>query len=361
MGMNFPETCKPGQTPTTQDPCKAQPVSPKSSGTPAAVATPAGSAQVKPPILHKQKEMFAKADAAVTDARQQSNLPPLPPPRNHFERVSNVVNTQQQLTALVRADPNNTTQAKVRGDFIQRIQIAGQAFGMNFGLSLPSGGRDGEYTPMNASRFSGALNAEDRDYLTGSQQIRAQFDEQARLNNGVRGAMRTVASADASGNRNTISLREVEQTLKSDALSPFMRQALTTVRDDIRDSGKDMSIDAATNSGSRLLFSLSPQPPDVVSLQQFDASRLVQRLDTQGPKGAAVCDNKISRGEIVRELTSGTPNDAERWMLTKLLEGPFTSKPDQQFDSKKMVELLAAYKKIEVGYQINQTARYEQA
>jgi hypothetical protein len=314
--------------------------------------------QPKPQIQQKQKEMFGKADSAVEDTRRSFNLPPVPPPRNHFERVSNVVDTHQQLVALGKVDPSKASAA---GEFTIQMAAAGKPFGMNFGLSL-AGPRDGEHTPLNAGRFnSGTLTGEDRDYQVASQQIRAQFDEHSRLNSGVRGAMQTVAAVDPAGNRAAISLQEVEQTLASKELSPFMRQALTTVRDDIRDSGKDMSIDAATNTGSRLLFTPRPQRPDVASLQQFDASRLVQRLDTQGPNGAAVCDNKIGRQEIVRELTSGNPSDAERWMLNKLLDGLFTSQPTRQFSSDQVAKLLADYKKIEIDFQVNQTVEFKQA
>lgn len=353
--MGLP-ACAPTQVPTPQQPCKpVEPGSPGSPGSPVAANNPGGSLQAKPQIQQKQKEMLGKADTIVEDTRRSFNLPPVPLPRNHFERVSNVVDTHRQLVALGRSDPSKASAASA---FTGQMQAAGKDFGMNFGLSQ-AGPRDGEHTPLNASRFGSAPTGADRDYQAVSQQIRAEFDHGAKLNSGLRGAMRTVAAADPEGNRAAIGLQEVEQTLASKELSPFMRQALTAVRSDIQGSGKEMTVDAATTRGSRLLF--TPQTPNVASLRQLDESALMQRIDRQGSNGAAVCDSKIGRQEIVRELTSGNPTNAERWMLNKLLDGLYTSKPTQQFDSDQVAKLLADYKKIEIDFQVNQTAEFKQA
>jgi hypothetical protein len=350
--MGLP-ACAPTQVSTPQQPCK--PVEPNAPGSAAVPHNPGGSLQPKPQIQQKHKEMFAKADTIVEDTRRSFNLPPVPLPRNHFERVSNVVDTHRQLVALGRADPSKASAA---GTFTAQMQAAGKDFGVNFGLSQ-AGPRDGEHTPLNAYRFSSAPTGEDREYQAVSQQIRAEFDNGAKLDGGLRGAMRTVAAVDPAGNRAAISLQEVEQTLASKELSPFMRQALTAVRSDIQSSGQEMTVDAATTRGSRLLF--APQVPNVESLRQLDGSALMRRLDTQGPNGAAVCDNKIGRQEIVRELTSGNPSDAERWMLNKLLDGLYTSQPAQQFSSDQVAKLLTDYKKIEIDFQVNQTAEFKQA
>jgi hypothetical protein len=171
----------------------------------------AGSLTVSNTTRTAQDAMLQKADGVVAKARQDFKLDqkPLPPPRDHFERVSRTLDTHRRLEQLSASEPK----AKEAADrLLSDLQQTGRAWKVNFGLS--SNGR-----PLN-----------DREIL-GSESSLATTGLQAQFN-----AAKDEALLNNDPDKSTISRAELQAATLNQKLPAPLRAAAAAV---LRQYGAD--------------------------------------------------------------------------------------------------------------------------
>jgi hypothetical protein len=238
-----------------------------------------GSLTVKPQVHNEQKQMFARADMAVNNTRASFKLPPLPPPRDHFQRVSNVVDTYNRLVAADKANPGGGNAAS---QFLFGMERIGAPFGMNFGLSgsrplHPEGG------VLNAGRFNG-VSAND-DHLRANQQSQRDFAAGGKTDAQAKALLGKVNTDPDTAN---ISKDELKAAAENNQLSPQERAAARTALDKWQ---QDASVNRVNSA-----------PPSMVMRDLSEA------LTAQQPRA-----NEVTSG-VNKLLTSwaasdGNPND----------------------------------------------------
>lgn len=233
----------------------------------------AGSLTVSGTTRTAQDTMLQKADGLVAKARQDFKLDqkPLPPPRDHFERVSRTLDTHSRLEQMSDSDPK----AKVAADQLVRdLQQTGKAWKVNFGLS--SNGR-----PLNETE------------ILGSESSLATAGLQSRFN-----AAKDEALLNNDPNKSTISRAELQAATRNQNLPAPLRAAADAVLRQY-DADPFMSRYQAWDSERMVLPALrnasatSSNPPEVST----EISSQITRIAWQEPGGQS---NQVSQQGLDR-------------------------------------------------------------
>lgn len=316
---------------------------PDTKGDKAAAPPPGGALTVKPKVVHAHKQMNQKVDEAVLQARSKLLLPrlgqpqpaaamPRPPPRNHVERVREVVST---YTALVKLDTaSNTTHARA---FLGQIEKAGKDFGTNFGLSHAPG----KGNALNADAFKGlSRNPLMRDKMDQpnlreryivNQRLVAEFDNEKAAPGKAQALLGKVNGLQGDKNTQGVSQDELKAVAKAETTSRGDRAAIETVLTTWRDAGNMKNVLNASPQGVlSVLQSALASPPGSANtavpadLSKVDARQLVERIgaDQTRPGESPITKNQI---DTVRNDPKTTA--AEKWVLSCVVEERYAS-PD---------------------------------